>query len=57
MTIGQDAYTTRPSDQVLQSLVILLIFVLLGIAARMTALILADYWDHFMTVLYFNSKF
>ena len=57
MTIGQDAYTTRPSDLVLQSLVILLIFVLLGIAACVTALVLADYWDHFVMVLYFDSKF
>ena len=57
MTIGTDAYTTGLSDLVLQSLVILLIFVLLGIAAHVTALILAAYWDHFVTVLYFDSKF
>ena len=57
MTIGTDTYTTGLSDPVLQSLIVLLIFVLLGIAARVTALILAAYWDHFMTVLYFDSKF
>jgi hypothetical protein len=57
VTIGQNAYTTGLSDPVLQSLIVLLIFVLLGIAARVTALILAAYWDHFMTVLYFDSKF
>ena len=57
MTIGTDAYTTGPSDPVLQSLVILLIFVLLGIMACLTTLILAAYWDHFVTVLYFDSKF
>jgi hypothetical protein len=57
MAIGTDAYTTRPSDLVLYSLTILLIFVLLGIAACMTALILAAYLDHFAMVLYFNSKF
>ena len=56
-TIGTDTYTTGPSDPVLQSLVILLIFMLLGIAARVTTLILAAYWDHFMTVLYLDSKF
>ena len=56
-TIGQSAYTTGPSDPVLNSLIVLLIFVLLGIVARVTALILAAYWDHFVTVLYFDSKF
>ena len=57
MTIGTDAYTTGLSDPVLQSLVILLIFVLLGIAAHVTALALAAYLDHFVMVLYFDSKF
>ena len=57
MTIGTDAYTTGLSDPVLQSLIILLIFVLLGIVARVTALVLAAYWDHFVMVLYFDSKF
>ena len=57
MTIGIDAYPTGPSDLVLQSLVILLIFMLLGIAACMTTLVLAAHWDHFVTVLYFNSKY
>jgi hypothetical protein len=57
MTIGKDAYTTGPSDPILQSLIILLIFVLLGIAAHVTTLILAAYWDHFVMVLYFDSKF
>jgi hypothetical protein len=56
-TIGTDAYTTGLSDPVLQSLIILLTFVLLGIAAHVTALILAAYLDHFMMVLYFDSKF
>jgi hypothetical protein len=41
----------------LQSLVILLIFMLLGLAARVTALALAAYSDHFVTVLYFDSKY
>jgi hypothetical protein len=44
-------------DLVLQALVIALIFVLLGLIARATALILRAYWNHFMQVLYFNSKF
>jgi hypothetical protein len=35
----------------------LLIFVLLGIVARVTALIAAAYLDHFVTVLLFDSKF
>jgi hypothetical protein len=34
-----------------------LIFVLLGLTARATALILRAYWNHFMQVLYFDSKF
>jgi hypothetical protein len=55
VTIGQSTYTTGPSDPVLNSLAILLIFVLLGLAARVTAL--AAYWDHFVTVLYFDSKY
>jgi hypothetical protein len=41
----------------LNSLIVLLIFVLLGLAARVTALALAAYWDHFVMVLYFDSKF
>ena len=44
-------------DPVLQTLVITLIFVLLGLIARATALILQAYWDHFVQALYFNSKF
>jgi hypothetical protein len=43
VTIGRDTYTTGLSNPVLQSLIILLIFVLLGIAACVTALILAAY--------------
>jgi hypothetical protein len=42
---------------VLQALVIVLIFVLLGLTAHVTALILQAYWNHFMQVLYFDSKF
>jgi len=42
---------------VLQALVITLIFVLLGLTACATALILQAYWNHFVQVLYFNSKF
>jgi hypothetical protein len=52
-TIGNDVF----DDPVLQSLVLLLIFILLGLAAQLTALIAAAYWDHFMTTLYFDSKF
>ena len=44
-------------DPVLQALVIVLIFVLLELTARATALILQEYWDHFVQVLYFDSKF
>ena len=44
-------------DPVLQALVITLIFVLLGLTACATALILQAYLDHFMQVLYFDSKF
>jgi hypothetical protein len=57
VTIGQSIYTTGPSDPVIQSLVILLIFVLLGLVARVTALALATALDHFVTVLYFDSKY
>jgi hypothetical protein len=51
-TIGNDVF----DDPILQSLVLLLTFVLLGLAARLTALIAAAYWDHFVTTLYFDSK-
>ena len=44
-------------NPVLQSLVLLLIFILLGLAAWLTMLIAAAYWDHFVTTLYFDSKF
>jgi multisubunit Na+/H+ antiporter MnhC subunit len=44
-------------DPVLQALVITLIFVLLGLTAQATNLILRAYWDHFMEVLKFNSKY
>ena len=44
-------------DLVLQALVIVLIFVLLGLTARATNLILQAYWDHFVEVLYFDSKY
>jgi len=44
-------------DPVLQALIIALIFVLLGLIARATALILQAYWNHFVQVLYFDSKF
>ena len=43
-------------DPVLQTLVIALIFVLLGLTARATALILRAYWNHFIQVLEFNAK-
>jgi multisubunit Na+/H+ antiporter MnhC subunit len=48
---------TRQNDPVLQTLIIALIFVLLGLTACATALILRAYWDHFVQVLYFDSKF
>ena len=48
---------TRQNDLVLQALVITLIFMLLGLTACATALILQAYWDYFMQVLYFDSKF
>jgi hypothetical protein len=40
----------------LQALLIALIFVLLGLTACATNLILRAYWDHFVGVLYFDSK-
>ena len=48
---------TRQNDPVLQAFTILLIFVLLGFAACVTAFIAHVYWDHFVMVFYFNSKF
>ena len=44
-------------DLVLQTLVIMLIFVLLGLTACAMALILRAYWNHFVQVLQFDSKF
>jgi multisubunit Na+/H+ antiporter MnhC subunit len=44
-------------DPVLQTLIIVLIVVLLGLTACATALILQAYWDHFVQVLEFDSKF
>jgi len=44
-------------DPVLQALVIALIFVLLGLTAQATNLILQAYWDHFVEVLKFDSKY
>ena len=44
-------------DPVLQALIIMLIFVLLGLIAHATALILRAYWNHFVQVLEFDSKF
>ena len=44
-------------EPVLQALIITLIFVLLELTAHATALILRAYWDHFVQVLYFDSKF
>jgi hypothetical protein len=45
------------NNLVLQAFVIALIFVLLGLIARATALILREYWDHFATILYLDSKY
>jgi hypothetical protein len=44
-------------DLVLQALIIALIFVLLGLTARVTNLILRAYWDHFVEVLTFDSEY
>ena len=44
-------------NPVLQALVIMLIFVLLGLTAHATNLILQAYWDHFVEVLTFDSKY
>jgi hypothetical protein len=44
-------------DPVLQALIIALIFVLLVLTARATNLILQAYWDHFVGVLTFDSKY
>jgi hypothetical protein len=44
-------------DPVLQALVIALIFVLLGLTACAMALIIRAYWDHFVQILYFDSKY
>jgi len=44
-------------DPVLQALIITLIFVLLGLTAHATNLILRAYWNHFVEVLYFDSKY
>jgi len=43
-------------DPVLQALIIALTFVLLELTAHATALILRAYWNHFVQVLYFDSK-
>jgi hypothetical protein len=48
---------TGQNDPVLSAFTILLIFVLLALAAHVTALIAHAYWDHFIMVLYFDSKF
>jgi hypothetical protein len=37
--------------------VVVLIYILFVLAAHMAALIALAYWDHFVQVLYFNSKF
>jgi hypothetical protein len=50
-------HMTRQNDPVLRALVITLIFVLLRLTAHATTLILCTYWDHFVQVLYFDSKF
>jgi hypothetical protein len=57
MTISIDAYITGLRDPVLQSLIILLVFMLLALAACVTALITMAYWDHFVMILYLDSKF
>jgi hypothetical protein len=44
-------------DPMLQTLIIALIFVLLGLTAHATTLILRAYWNHFTQVIFFNSKF
>jgi hypothetical protein len=44
-------------DPVLQTLIIMLIFVLLGLTAHATNLILQAYWNHFVEVLTFDSKY
>jgi hypothetical protein len=44
-------------NPVVRALAIALIYILFALVARMTALILLSYWDHFIQVLYFNSKF
>ena len=49
-------HMTRQNDLILQALVITLIFVLLGLTACAIALILQAYWDHFVQILYFDSK-
>jgi hypothetical protein len=48
---------TRQNDPVLWALIIVLIFVLLALVAHVIALIAHMYWDHFVKVLYFDSKF
>jgi hypothetical protein len=50
-------YVQTLHNPVLQALVIVLIFVLLGLTARATNLILHAYWNHFVEVLYFDSKY
>jgi len=48
---------TGQNDLVLPALTVLLILVLLALAARVTAPIAHTYWDHFVMVLYLDSKF
>jgi hypothetical protein len=44
-------------DPVIRALAVTLIYILFALAAHITALILLLYWDHFIQVLYFDSKF
>ena len=41
---------------VVTALVVVLIYVLFTLAAHITALIALAYWDHFVQILYFDSK-
>jgi hypothetical protein len=45
------------NNLVLHTLVVILLYVLFSLAAHVTALIALAYWDHFVMILYLNSKF
>jgi hypothetical protein len=49
--------TTRLDDPVTRALAIALIYIAFTLAAHVVALLTLAYWDHFVQVLLFDSKF